>query len=107
MSDGGETSLSYKSYCDQLTALVSAFSKQVGSEKGVLQSQPPSTTDGVVKVIKRKWSEPRWTGPYRVVERTSHAVRLQGKGESWYYWSQCAATEPPTRTLEQIRTENE
>ncbi|GCC39157.1 hypothetical protein chiPu_0023364 [Chiloscyllium punctatum] len=108
MLEGGGASLRYKSYYDQLTALVSTFSKQVGSAKGDLQSQAPSTTDWVLlKVIKRKWSEPRWTGPYKVVERTSHAVRLQGKGESWYHWSQCAATEPPTRTLEQIRTEKE
>ncbi|GCC27439.1 hypothetical protein chiPu_0005863 [Chiloscyllium punctatum] len=101
MLEGGGASLRYKPYYEQLTALVSAFSKQFGSAKGDLQSQAPSTTDWVLlKVIKRKWLEPRWTGPYKVVERTSHAVRLQGKGESWYHWSQCAATEPPTRTLE-------
>ncbi|KAI4873278.1 hypothetical protein NFI96_009745, partial [Prochilodus magdalenae] len=26
-----------------------------------------------LRAIKRKWSEPRWTGPFRVTERTSHA----------------------------------
>ncbi len=96
--------VSYKPYYDQLTALVSAFSKQTGAAKGDSQSQTPPTTDWVLlKVIKRKWSEPRWTGPYKVVERTSHAVRLQGKGDSWYHWSQCAAADPPTRTLAEIR----
>ncbi|KAI4877951.1 hypothetical protein NFI96_030096, partial [Prochilodus magdalenae] len=25
-----------------------------------------------LRAIKRKWSEPRWTGPFRVTERTSH-----------------------------------
>ncbi|KAL6488528.1 hypothetical protein MHYP_G00022690 [Metynnis hypsauchen] len=48
-----------------------------------------------LKVIKRKWCEPRWTGPYRVVERTSHAVRLNGKGPVWYHLSQCRPAHPP------------
>ncbi|XP_070405661.1 uncharacterized protein [Nothobranchius furzeri] len=39
----------------------------------------------LLKVTKRKWTEPRWTGPYRVTERTSHAVRLDGKGDTWYH----------------------
>ncbi|XP_037835053.1 uncharacterized protein LOC108247184 [Kryptolebias marmoratus] len=52
-----------------------------------------------LKVIKRKWSEPRFTGPHQVVERTSHAVRLRGKGENWYHWSQCAPAEEPGREL--------
>ncbi|XP_031592707.2 protein NLRC3-like [Oreochromis aureus] len=29
------------------------------------------------------------------VDRTSHAVRLKGKGEAGYYWSQCAVAEEP------------
>ncbi|TWW53379.1 hypothetical protein D4764_0197060 [Takifugu flavidus] len=42
----------------------------------------PHTAEWVLlRVIKRKWSEPRWTGPFEVVERTSHAVRLKGKAE--------------------------
>ncbi|KAL3979053.1 cell cycle checkpoint control protein RAD9B [Sarotherodon galilaeus] len=43
-----------------------------------------------LKVIKRKWKEPRWTGPYEVVARTTTAVQLKGKGDTWYHWSQCA-----------------
>ncbi|CAB1326813.1 unnamed protein product, partial [Coregonus sp. 'balchen'] len=30
-----------------------------------------------VKVHKRKWLEPRWTGPYEVKEVTSHSVQVQ------------------------------
>ncbi|XP_062284313.1 uncharacterized protein LOC133990154 [Scomber scombrus] len=104
MVDRERVHVRYKPYYDQLTALVSAFSKQVGAVKGDPERQNPPTTDWVLlKVIKRKWSEPRWTGPFKVVERTSHALRLQGKGDSWYHWSQCAATDPPIRTLDQIR----
>lgn len=40
-----------------------------------------------VKVIKRKWSEPRWTGPFQVTERTATAVRLEGKGDTWFHLS--------------------
>lgn len=95
--------LKYKPYYDQLTALVSAFSKQVAvREKGTEGASPPTSEWVLLKAIKRKWSEPRWTGPYKVVERTSHAVKLQGKGDKWYHWSQCAAAEPPARTLEDI-----
>ncbi|XP_069750251.1 putative transcription factor Ovo-like 1 isoform X2 [Narcine bancroftii] len=65
------------------------FSQQVTSPNRKGETPIPSVVEWVLlKVIKRKWSEPRWTGPYRVVERTSHAVRLQGKGETWYHWSQ-------------------
>ncbi|XP_049445650.1 protein NYNRIN-like [Epinephelus fuscoguttatus] len=75
-----ESPMQYKPYYDQLTALVSAFSKQVTTD-------PPTSEWVLLKVIKRKWSEPRWTGPYKVVERTSHAVKLQRKGDTWYHWN--------------------
>ncbi|KAL3978874.1 hypothetical protein ACER0C_019936 [Sarotherodon galilaeus] len=51
-----------------------------------------------LKVYKRKWNEPRWTGPFEVGTRTSHAVQLKGKGETWYHWSQCAVAEEPKRS---------
>lgn len=65
-------------------------------------STDPTVSWVLLKVIKRKWSEPRWTGPYQVVERTSHTVRLKGKGETWYYWSQCAEAAEPTRSLAEV-----
>ncbi|XP_072573902.1 uncharacterized protein [Paramormyrops kingsleyae] len=68
------------------------------------QPPEPHTAEWVVlKVIKRKLSEPRWTGPFRVTERTSHAVRLKGKGDTWFHWSQCAAAEEPGRTIAEIQ----
>uniref|UniRef100_A0A674PGX5 Murine leukemia virus integrase C-terminal domain-containing protein n=1 Tax=Takifugu rubripes TaxID=31033 RepID=A0A674PGX5_TAKRU len=30
----------------------------------------------LLKVLKRKWQEPRWTGPHRVTARTDTTVRL-------------------------------
>ncbi|KAG8006376.1 hypothetical protein GBF38_005650 [Nibea albiflora] len=57
----------------------------------------------LLRVIKRKWSEPRWTSPSQVTERTTHAVRLKGKGDTWFHWSQCAAAEEPQRSLTDIQ----
>ncbi|KAK2915199.1 hypothetical protein Q8A73_005793 [Channa argus] len=53
-----------------------------------------------LKVIRRKWSEPGWTGPFEVVERTSHAVRLKGKGDIWFHWSMTTPAEKPQRSIE-------
>ncbi|KAI4888718.1 hypothetical protein NFI96_003920 [Prochilodus magdalenae] len=79
-----------------------AFAEQVGDHKGGEGASKVPTAEWVLlKVLKRKWSEPRWTGPYQVTERTSHAVRLKGKGDTWYHWSQCVAAEAPTRSLEE------
>lgn len=43
----------------------------------------------LLKVFKRKWQKPRWTGPFRVVDRTHTAVQLQGKGRTRYHLPQC------------------
>lgn len=43
-----------------------------------------------LKELKRKWKEPRWTGPYEVISRTTTAVQMEEKGDTWYHWSQCA-----------------
>ncbi|XP_056248655.1 uncharacterized protein LOC130179704 isoform X2 [Seriola aureovittata] len=43
-----------------------------------------------LKAIKRKWSEQRWTGSFKVTARTNSAVKLAGKGYNWYHLSQCA-----------------
>lgn len=92
--------LNYKMYFHELQSLVAEFSKQVASSRGEGQTAPAPAAEWVLlRVIKRKWSEPRWTGPYQVTERTSHAVRVKGKGDTWYHWSQCAAAEEPRRSL--------
>ncbi|XP_032365350.1 uncharacterized protein LOC116680374 [Etheostoma spectabile] len=37
-----------------------------------------------VKVHKRKWTDPRWTGPYEVKEVTSHSVQVKEKAPPPY-----------------------
>ncbi|XP_059183504.1 endogenous retrovirus group K member 18 Pol protein [Centropristis striata] len=92
--------LTHKEYFNELQSLVTAFAKQVVSIRGTGQGAPTPEAEWVLlRVIKRKWSEPRWTGPFQVTERTSHAVRLKGKGDTWFHWSQCAAAEEPQRSL--------
>nr|XP_054592919.1 uncharacterized protein LOC129159744 [Nothobranchius furzeri] len=98
-------SLDSRSYYNLLHSLVSQFSLQVEADRTTTDAPSPQPgTDWVLlKVTKRKWTEPRWTGPYRITERTSHAVRLDGKGDSWYHWTQCAAAEEPHRTLTEVQ----
>uniref|UniRef100_A0A674MC32 Murine leukemia virus integrase C-terminal domain-containing protein n=1 Tax=Takifugu rubripes TaxID=31033 RepID=A0A674MC32_TAKRU len=54
----------------------------------------------LLKVLQRKWQEPRWTGPHRVTARTDTAVRFEGKGDTWYHLSHCAKV-PKTGEREQ------
>ncbi|XP_029939577.1 uncharacterized protein LOC115382074 [Salarias fasciatus] len=80
---------------DVVSAYNSRFQNARGPEES--QSTPHVTEDGgathvLLKAYKRKWSEPRWTGPYEVTERTSHAVRLKGKGDTWYHLSHTVPT---------------
>ncbi len=104
--EGKDQGLTHKMYFHELQGLVAAYAKQVGDRRGGVESDTPPQTEWVrLKVIKRKWSEPRWTGPYQVTERTTHAVRLKGKGDTWYHWTQCTAAEEPTRSLEQTQQE--
>lgn len=94
-----EAQRSHKKNFRELQNMPSVFSKQVLSEEGETPQHTVPGADWVLlKVIKRKWSEPRWKGPYEVVERTSHAVRLKGKGETWYHWTQCAEAAEPRRS---------
>nr|XP_015797242.2 uncharacterized protein LOC107373618 [Nothobranchius furzeri] len=96
-----------RTYYNILRSLVSQFSLQVKADCATTStsSTQPGTDWVLLKVTKRKWTEPRWTGPFRITERTSHAVRLDGKGDTWYHWTQCAATDEPQRTLSEIQKE--
>ncbi|XP_030601755.1 uncharacterized protein K02A2.6-like [Archocentrus centrarchus] len=74
------TNFQYKSYFDGLKALLSVFVSQVHDGVTGGQKGDPHTAEWVLlKVIKRRWSEPGWTGPHQVVERTSHAYAYKGK----------------------------
>uniref|UniRef100_A0A0F8C876 Murine leukemia virus integrase C-terminal domain-containing protein n=1 Tax=Larimichthys crocea TaxID=215358 RepID=A0A0F8C876_LARCR len=83
---------------------VSILQQVTSQQEGGQHTPPPEVEWVLLRVIKRKWSEPRWTGPFQVTERTSHAVRLRGKGDTWFHWSQCAAAEEPQRSLSEIQT---
>ena len=50
-----------------------------------------------VRVHKRKWPDPRWTGPWEVTECTSHAIRVKGRtGANWHHLSHCVPTDRPS-----------
>ncbi|XP_062338319.1 uncharacterized protein LOC134037045 [Osmerus eperlanus] len=85
-----EGELAHQPYYDQLSALVSSFSKQVQEKRGTAQDPVKAFTAG------------RWTGPFKVIERTSHALRVLGKGSTWYHWSMCSAAPEPSRTLQEL-----
>lgn len=80
-------------YWKELQALVSSFTQQVAAGVNTVDRSTPNAKAVWLKVIKRKWKEPRWTGPYEVTARTTTAVQLKGRGETWYYWSQCAVAD--------------
>ncbi|KAL4008228.1 hypothetical protein ACER0C_002080 [Sarotherodon galilaeus] len=84
---------SHAEYFNELKALVSSFTKQVTCEKPREKGEVPDAKAVWLKVIKRKWKEPRWTGPYEVTARTATAVQLKGKGDTWFHWTQCAAAD--------------
>lgn len=91
----------------KMTELVKAYCSRFNQaqasdqpEGSALQQTPgPSCSSHVyLKAYKRKWSEPRWTGPYEVTERTTTtAVRLKGKGEVWYHLSHTYPCPPPEK----------
>ncbi|XP_062864415.1 protein NYNRIN-like [Trichomycterus rosablanca] len=57
-----------------------------------------------VKVHKRKWSEPRWSGPWEVTEVTTHTVKVKGKkGAVWHHLTHCVPATAPSRSLQEVR----
>ncbi|XP_077405460.1 protein NYNRIN-like [Vanacampus margaritifer] len=84
--------LSHAAYWKYLHSLVSSVSAQV-ADKAVADSSSASPESDItpyvyLRVLSRKWTEPRWKGPFRVLARTSHAVQLETKGQKWYHYSQ-------------------
>ncbi|KAG8002325.1 hypothetical protein GBF38_012783 [Nibea albiflora] len=77
-----DQNLTVKAYFHELQGLVSVFAKQVKDRQNAGKDT---------------------TGPFQVTERTNHAVRLKGKGDTWFYWSQCAAAEEPQRSLKDLQ----
>lgn len=99
-------------YVKKLTELSAALSTQIRKvqEGELLGDSPPlkvKVGDWVrVKVHKRKWLEPRWTGPYEVKEVTSHSVQVKGKsGAPWHHLTHCTPAPTPSRTLTETRAD--
>lgn len=99
-------------YVKKLTVLSAALSTQVHKvQEGELPGDTPllkvKVGDGVwVTVHKRKWLEPRWTGPYEVKEVTSHSVQVKGKsGTPWHRLTHCTPAPIPSRTLTEVRAD--
>uniref|UniRef100_A0AAY4B9C1 ribonuclease H n=2 Tax=Denticeps clupeoides TaxID=299321 RepID=A0AAY4B9C1_9TELE len=106
MTTEASEKLSPKAYFNILQSVLSQHSTQItgrGSQPPASNPPGPGIEYVLLKVTKRKWSEPRWTGPYQITERTSHAVRLKGKGDTWFHLSQCAAAPEPGRTVPEIQ----
>lgn len=59
-----------------------------------------------VKIRKRKWLEPKWTGAYELIECTSHAGQVEDKaGASWHHLTRCVPAQTPLRTLARDKTQ--
>ncbi|XP_056311188.1 uncharacterized protein LOC130222684 [Danio aesculapii] len=101
--------LSHKIYYDKLTALIESFDKMLPTDFRRHEYPAPlpnRTWDWVrLRIYRRKWKEPRWSAPIKVIARTSHCVRLAGKGDTWYHLSQCCPADPPSRSLDDTRVD--
>ncbi|MGL5702923.1 MAG: reverse transcriptase domain-containing protein [Cetobacterium sp.] len=101
--------LSHTVYFEKLTALIKTFSTQVLPPSDLSWRRrdhpaPEPLLEGGnewvrLKIFRRKWNEPRWSKPYRVTARTSHCLRVHGKGDTWFHLSACVACDPPSRSL--------
>ena len=81
----------------KVNALVSALSYTGDKPVTPVTEDVPGPDPGPpehlwLKVLKRKWSEPRWTGPHKVLARTATAVQLAGKGLNWWHLTQCSSS---------------
>ncbi|XP_034084287.1 protein NYNRIN-like [Gymnodraco acuticeps] len=98
-------------YVRALSNIIQVLSTQVQRTAETPEETPEETPvrpgDWVrLKVHKRKWAEPRWTGPWEVVERTSHALRIKGKkGANWHHLTHCRPAQAPSRKLLEVRTD--
>lgn len=98
--------IDHASFYGTLTVLIASLSEQVQQRPKTTTSKDERPSEWVwLKVVKRKWSEPRWTGPFQVVEVTTHSVKLKGKGDAWFHLTQCAPADPPQRTLSETETD--
>lgn len=103
-------------YYQALTNLSLVLSSQVlnlGDTVDSTTQEPLKPGEWVmIKTIKPQWTEPRSEGPYKVINSRSRAVRVEkkdknqkGKLSHWIHITHCTRTQPPQRSLEQVRQE--
>lgn len=90
--------------------MIRVLSEQVQSaEPEATERKTPALLVGDwvrVKAHKRKWLEPRWTGPYQVTECTSHGVQVKRKaGANWHHLTHCVPSAPPSQLLGEVGTD--
>uniref|UniRef100_A0A4W5PX05 Integrase catalytic domain-containing protein n=1 Tax=Hucho hucho TaxID=62062 RepID=A0A4W5PX05_9TELE len=102
----------YTDYMQALTSLVERLSKQVVEVRTSAAETTDENRDNLVgdwvrvKVHSRKWTEPRWKGPFQVKEVSSHSLRVSSElREMWYHRTHCAKDSAPGRTLDQVSTD--
>ncbi|XP_039670590.1 uncharacterized protein LOC120567688 [Perca fluviatilis] len=109
LSEEEQLAISPGEYHTSLKALVSSLSHQV--QEKAEEAAPEKPRDPIkegewvwLRVLKRKWNQPRWTGPHQVEAATSHSVRLVKKGSNWYHQTLCARASDPqgARPLDKV-----
>ena len=89
-----------------LTNMFQVLSTQVQTAEKTPET-PVGPGDWVkVKIHKRKSLEPVWSGPWEVVERTTHALRVKIKtGTYWHHLTHCVPALPLSRNSTAVRTD--
>lgn len=93
-----ETDDYMKSLIDLTRVLFTQVQQVENDSETTTAETPVKPGDWVrVKVHKRKWTDPRWTGPWEVIASTSHALQVKGKsGANWHHLTHCAPADPPS-----------
>ena len=92
-------------YFGKLSDQIEVLSQQVTrAQKEPAEGNVPSVEPGDwvrLKVHKRKWTEPRWIGPFEVVAKTSHALQVRGHTKTkWHHLTHCLPADPPAKAAE-------
>ncbi|CAB1318379.1 unnamed protein product, partial [Coregonus sp. 'balchen'] len=92
----------YTDYMQALISLVERLSKQVVEVRTPAVETMDENRD--ILVHSRKWTEPRWEGPFQVKEVSSHSLRVNtSKKDVWCHRTHCAKDKAPGRTLDQVQ----
>jgi len=93
-------------YFGKLSDQIKVLSRQIIRSEKVPKEGNVTPIDPLdwlrLKLHKRKWTEPRWTGPFEVVAKTSHSLQVRGHGKTkWHHLTHCVLSEPPAEPIDQ------